>query len=92
VHPALGPQVAETFQQLARAVQAMLPHLSPEDAEEVQDDLARLHEELRREKPRRKWYRVSLEGLAEAARKVGEIGKPVLELALLLARLLQQHP
>ncbi len=90
IQAGVPPEVAETFQQLARAVQAMLPHLSPEDAEEVQDDLARLQEELRREKPRRKWYRVSLEGLAEAARKVGEIGEPVLKLALRLTELLHQ--
>ena len=88
VHRALGPEVARAFQNLADAVQAMAAHLDADRREEVLDDLRRLAEELQKEKPRRKWWQVSLEGLREAAQTVGEVGKPVLELALLLAKLL----
>ncbi|NPA06734.1 MAG: hypothetical protein GXO54_04940, partial [Chloroflexi bacterium] len=86
--PATAPELAQALAELSRAVQAMLPHLPPERREEVQDDLARLQEELQKPKPRRKWYSVSLEGLKDAAKTVGEIGLPVLRLADQILRML----
>ena len=76
-----SPDLAPLLAELTQAVEAMLSHLPPEDAEEVHDDMERLQEELQKPKPRRKWYSVSIEGLQQAAQNLGEIGKPVLELA-----------
>ncbi len=84
----LAPELAQALTELAQAVQALLPHLPPEQQEEVQDDLQRLQEELQRPEPRRKWYTVSLEGLKAAAKTVGEIGLPVLKLVEQIVRLL----
>ena len=88
MHPALGPEVAQALAQLTQAVQAMLPHLDAERRADVLNDLGQLTKELQKPKPRRKWWQVSLDDLREAAQTVGEVGKPVLEVALLLLKLL----
>ena len=46
VHPALGHEVAQVFQNLAAAVQAMAAHLDADRCDEVLEDLRRLEEEL----------------------------------------------
>ena len=38
-------------------------------------------EQATKEKPNPKWYNVSIEGLTAAAKNLGEVGKPVVELA-----------
>jgi internalin A len=76
-NPALAPLLAE----LTEAVKALLPKLDEETAEEAREDLTRLQEELQKEKPKRKWYSVSIEGLKAAAQNMGDIGAPVLKLA-----------
>ena len=85
-----NPDLAPLLVQLTAAVEATLSHLDDEQAEEVKEDLTRLREELQKEKPRRKWYSVSIEGLKAAAQNVGEIGAPVLQLAGQILTLLQQ--
>lgn len=84
----LSPEVQTTLAQLTAAVQAMLQHLSAEQAEETRDNLEHLQEELKKPKPSRKWYSVSIEGLIQAAKNVGAVGAPVLELAEKLLKIL----
>ncbi|MBI4760054.1 MAG: leucine-rich repeat domain-containing protein [Chloroflexi bacterium] len=84
----LSPEVQDTLKQLTAAVQAMLKSMPAEQAEETRDNLEHLQEELKKPKPNRKWYSVSIEGLIQAAENVGKVGAPVVELAGKLLKLL----
>jgi len=48
-------------------------------ATDLADNAKSLSGEITREKPRRKRYELSIEGLQEAAGAIGEIGKPIIE-------------
>jgi hypothetical protein len=56
------------------------------------ETMARSAESLVKEatssKPRRKWYEISVEGIREAAKSIGDIAKPVLDVVSRLAPLL----
>jgi len=83
-----NPELAPLLDQLTQAVEEMLKHLPAEQAQEARDDLKRLQEELQKPQPRKKWYSVSIEGLIQAAKNVGAIGAPVIELAGKILKLL----
>jgi hypothetical protein len=85
-------ELRETLEQLTQAVNAMLPHLSAEEAESAKDDLQRLKDELQKPKPNKKWYSVSIEGLIQAAKNLDELGKPVISLAGKVLKLLNPLP
>jgi hypothetical protein len=74
-------EVGDLLEKLAVAVQKMKKTLPPETAEEVQRDLNTLTAEIASKTPRKRWWQISMEGLKKAANDVGEVGKPVLELA-----------
>lgn len=84
----LSPEAQTTLAQLTAAVQEMLKHLPAEQAEETRADLEHLQEELAKPKPNHKWYSVSIEGLVKAAKNVGKVGAPVIELAGKLLKIL----
>jgi hypothetical protein len=83
-----NPDLAPLLAQLTQAVEEMLKHLPAEQAQEARDDLKHLQEELQKPQPRKKWYSVSIEGLIQAAKNVGAIGAPVIELARKILQLL----
>ena len=83
-----NPELAPLLAQLTQAVERMLAHLSAEQAAEVREDLERLQEELQKPQPRKKWYNLSIEGMIQAAKTVGAIGGPVIELAEKILRLI----
>jgi internalin A len=83
-----NPELAPLLAQLTQAVEQMLEHLSAEQAAEVREDLERLQEELQKPQPRKKWYNLSIDGLIQAAKNVGAIGEPVIELAGKILRLI----
>jgi hypothetical protein len=83
-----NPDLAPLLAQLTQAVEEMLKHLPAEQAQETRDDLKRLQEELQKPQPRKKWYNLSIEGLIQAAKNVGAIGGPVIELAGKILRLI----
>jgi internalin A len=83
-----NPDLAPLLAQLTQAVEEMLEKLSDEDAAKVRKNLKRLQEELQEPKPQREWYSVSIEGLIQAAKNVGAIGVPVIELAGKILRLI----
>ena len=87
-----SPELQQTLQALTAAVEAMLVHLSPEEAEDARDNLEHLQEELQKPRPSKKWYRVSIEGLIKAAENVGKVGAPVITLAGKLLALLGKLP
>jgi len=71
----------EQLKLLTQAVEAMLKELPKEQAEEVADDMKKLAEEAVKEKPNKKWYSVSVDGLVTAAQNVGKVGEAVIDAA-----------
>jgi hypothetical protein len=82
----------KVLQELGKAVDEMIKKLPADDIEGVEDDYKKLVDESTKKSPKEKWYSVSIKGLQEAAKKIGEIGKPVLELTAQLLLLLNAVP
>ena len=68
----------ELLKALAVDVDKMMKKLPKEQAEEVADNLDKFTTEATKDKPKRKWWELSAEGMKEAAKTVGEIGISVL--------------
>ncbi len=68
-------ELKKLLKELATAVDSMCKELPEEKAEQVTDDLQALTKEATKEKPREKWWELSVEGIKEASESVGEIGK-----------------
>jgi hypothetical protein len=83
-----NPDLAPLLAQLTQAVEKMLAELSNEEAAKARKNLKRLQDELQEPKPQKEWYSVSIEGLIQAAKNVGAIGVPVIELAEKIRRLI----
>lgn len=81
-------ELKELLKELSVAVGNMTEHLPKEESEEVAEDLDKLVDQATQEKPKRKWWTVSVDGLVKAAEKIGEVGKPVLDLAAKIVPLL----
>jgi hypothetical protein len=89
VNSANTPDDLKTLlKQLAKEVAAISEHLSVEKAEQVARDLENLTAEATSENPRKEWWQLSVEGLKQAAKDVGEIGEPVLKLATTIVTML----
>ncbi len=82
-------EIKAILQQLHQEMAAIAPQLPPEKAEEAADDLEKLTDEVTKEKPRRKWWQLSAEGVKEAAQSVGEVGKTAIGLIEKLQPLLE---
>jgi hypothetical protein len=78
--------------ELGNVVDEMVKRLPKEEAEEMAEDYKRLADEAVKKSPRQKWYSVSIDGLQKAAKNLGDIGKPVIELTTQLIVLLSQLP
>lgn len=85
-------ELKELLKDLVKATGEMSKRLPPEKQQEVAQALDTLSTEAVKEKPRREWWRVSSEGLAAAAKDIGEIGKPVLEILAKLTPLVDKVP
>lgn len=84
-------ELKETLTALAKSVAKMVETLPDEKAQKVTQDLEVLTSEAISKVPRKQWISLSAEGLKQAAKNIGEIGKPVIELVgkilpLLIAR------
>jgi hypothetical protein len=77
--------IQELLRQLGVAVAQISQSLPAQHKQEVERSLQVLTEEASKEKPSRRWYTVSIAGLAEAAKDIGEIGKPILEILAKIA-------
>jgi len=72
---ASGPSEIETLlKQLHVEVGRIAKELPPEKAEEAAADLETLTQEATKEKPRRRWWELSAEGIIDAAKSVGQVG------------------
>jgi len=85
-------ELKKSLQDLTSAVNTMMAKMPTETAERVARDLEMFIAEAVSKSPRPQWYQLSIEGLKEAARNVGEIGLPVLKLAAAVLTLLSMKP
>ncbi|MGZ8174832.1 MULTISPECIES: COR domain-containing protein [Methylobacter] len=86
-----GNEVKTLLGQLLTEIKALngkVPDAQAQQFIDMTDGAETLITETGREAPRTKWYQLSLEGIKEAALAVGEVAKPVLEIAEKLAPLL----
>jgi hypothetical protein len=73
-------ELKDLLKDLSIAVGKMIEALPKDEGKRVARALDTLIDEATSEKPQRRWWEVSIEGVTKAAKSVGEIGKPVLEL------------
>lgn len=76
----ISENLKSVLRDLAIAVGKMSENLPDESAKQVARDLEILIGEATSSSPRRQWWELSVKGLKTAAKNIGEIGKPVLEL------------
>jgi internalin A len=74
----LSDNLKEILKNLTTEVGKISKHLSKEQGEQIANDLQALTNEATSEKPRKKWWELSVEGIKEAAESVGEVGKTAL--------------
>jgi len=70
----------ELLRKLSYEVGQIIEKLPKELADELRDDLDHLIEEAAKEKPRRKWWSISVDGLAKAAGNFGDADQPIFDL------------
>ncbi|MBI2360057.1 MAG: hypothetical protein HYV04_14380 [Deltaproteobacteria bacterium] len=75
VNPELKVLIGDLLKQVTEASKAM----PQETAKQAGSDAETLVKEVTAGAPRKKWYELSIEGLRDAAKAVGDIGKPILE-------------
>lgn len=75
-------------EQLVNEVGNLTKHLPEDQQVSVTEDLDVLLKEASKEKPAKRWWSVSIEGLTKAAENLGALGEPVLSLVGKIAALL----
>jgi hypothetical protein len=73
-------ELKSLLEELTSAVEKMCAELSEEESKRVVRALDTLVDEATSREPERKWWSVSVEGLSKAAKNIGQIGKPVLNI------------
>lgn len=86
----LSDELKGLLKELSVAVSKIVEHLPKDEAQDVAEDLGTLIDQATREKPKRKWWSVSIDGLSKAAEKLGKIGMPVLEIIGKIVPLLEK--
>ncbi len=86
-------ELQNTLVELIKASEALLQKVEKsEHKEEIKDELESLQVEAKKSKPKKDRVKVTVEGLAQAARNLNEVGKPVLELAITVIKLINNLP
>lgn len=86
-----GVHLQEEVRRLKEMIQA-LPHtVAHEKAKQMADDATTLEQEANREQPRKEWCQLSLKGLTNAAKAVGEVGVPLAKTIQQIATTLDIH-
>jgi hypothetical protein len=80
----------DLLKELSIAVGKMSEKLPQEGAVDVAEDLETLVEQATRDKPKQKWWSVSIEGLTKAAENIGKVGEPVLNIISQIVPLLEK--
>lgn len=73
-------ELKELLQELAIAVGKMSEALTAGEAKRVARALETLTDEATSEQPQKKWWSVSVDGLTEAAKSIGKIGEPIIQI------------
>lgn len=85
-------ELKSLLKDLAKSIATMSERLPKETAGQVARDLETLTAEATSKTPRKQWWELSVEGLTKVAKDIGEIGKPVLELAAKIVAILTVMP
>jgi hypothetical protein len=83
-----APELKAKLEELAEQVATMAKALPEDAAEQAARDLEVLTQEATSKKPREAWYKLSAEGLVEAAKTVGEVAKPIISTVTAILALL----
>ena len=73
----VSDELKTLLKDLSQAVSEMAEKMDKEKAEEVLKDFKTFIEEAASQKPRKKWWQLSAEGIKEAAQTVGQLGVSV---------------
>ena len=82
-------ELKDLLKKLSTATGKMTEKLPKQTAQQVARDLDTLVAEAISHAPRKEWWQLSMDGLKQVAKDIGELGKPVLELAGQIVPLLQ---
>jgi len=75
----VNPDLKNLLNELLKQIATVSKDMPAAKAQQMASDAETLVKEVSSPAPRKKWYQLSIEGLQEAAKAVGEIGKPILE-------------
>ena len=84
---AISPDLKAQLKQLASEIGKISQLLPPEKAQQAAQDLSTLTTEATNKAPRKSWWELSMKGLADAAKSVGDIVKPILDIPAKLTAL-----
>lgn len=73
-------ELFQLIQDLVDAVKKMEENLSRNESEQISRALEIIVSESKSQSPKRQWWEVSVEGLSSAAKNLGKIGEPVLQI------------
>jgi hypothetical protein len=75
----LKPDLKDLINDLLKQVATASKDMPPDKAKQMARDAEALVGEVSGPAPRKEWYELSIKGLQNAAKAVGEVGKPILE-------------
>lgn len=81
-------QAKELINQLANKLNEIAPQLNADVAKQFGDDTTTLSNEMKRDKPRTPWYKLTLDSIKDTATAIGTIGTPIVSLVEQLRPLL----
>lgn len=90
VSSGLNDELKELLTELSIAVGKAIENLPQDEGQDVAEDLDTLIDQATREKPKRKWWSVSIDGLIKAAEKLGKVGIPIIELISKIVPILEK--
>lgn len=73
-------EVGELLRELVKEMSVIAPKIDAKIAEQMGKDARALGAELHSASPRKKWYELALDGIAEAAGVIGALGAPILKI------------
>ncbi len=81
-------EVKTLFKTLVDQIEVAKPNIESSKIKQLEKNLKTLGNEVAEEEPNREWYQLSLNGLTEAAKALGVIGKPIVQTVATLMKLL----
>lgn len=88
----MSPDLKDLLQELAKAVKTLSTKIPEDIAQNMAKDVDSLTKEAASKSPRPEWYQFTIKGLIKAAQDIGEIAKPVFQIASSILALLLPKP